>query len=254
MTPNKTPYRIIIPYLPSAAQGRELEYAIAGWRQHFIEPHIIYVVGEGLDAIRWMHAPDVQLIESKRVPDAPGQYRQHMDYVSCLRKVRALHPDEEGFILVADDCYAVNDFDIADVKLLKMLEPDFSFRVDSPNPWRRDKMKTKQALLDAGKPTRNFTTHLPQWFDWKLLEDLWNIYDMEHSSYVVEDLYYNTYYARRIPFRLNKDTDNFKYGIYEQGITKERLDAAGKSKIWITNSPQGWSPELETWLQYRLLF
>lgn len=44
-----------------------------------------------------------------------------------------MFPETDGFIMVADDCYAVNDFDISDVKLLKMLEPDFFFKEDSPN-------------------------------------------------------------------------------------------------------------------------
>ena len=44
-----------------------------------------------------------------------------------------MFPETTGFIMVADDCYAVNDFDISEVKLLKMLEPDFSFKEDSTN-------------------------------------------------------------------------------------------------------------------------
>lgn len=44
-----------------------------------------------------------------------------------------MFPNTTGFIMVADDCYAVNDFDISEVKLLKMLEPDFSFDENSKN-------------------------------------------------------------------------------------------------------------------------
>ena len=242
-----TPYLVVIPYLPSAAQGHEIEYAIAGWRKHFKEDYLIVVVGENLPPL---DAEDVYCLESKRVDGIEGQYRQHLDYVKCFRRVRDAFPDTEGFIFVADDCYAVNDFDIADVKFLKMLEPDFEFNPQSTNAWRRDKMKTKQTLLDAGLPTRNYTTHLPYWFDWDKIEVLWEKYDMEHSSQVIEDLYYNTYCKDRIPFQLNVDTDNLKFGVYE--TSKEcidRLREAMHKKIWITNSPKGWCSDLEVMLQ-----
>ena len=240
-------YLVVIPYLPSAAQGRELEYAIAGWRKHFKEDYIIVVVGENLPAI---DAEDVVCLESKRVGATPGQWRQHVDYVKCFRAVRDAFPEYEGFIFVADDCYAVNDFDIADVKFLKMLAPEMDFNPESTNGWRRDKAKTKAALIAAGLPTRNFTTHLPYWFDWDKIETLWDRYDMDHQSYVIEDLYYNTYCADRKPFQLNADTDNLKCGVYDKSNeTLERLRQAPSQKIWITNSPDGWCADLEVLLQ-----
>ncbi len=241
------PYLVVIPYLTYAAQGREIEYAIAGWKKHFKEDYLIVVVGENLPEL---DAEDVYCLESKRVEAKEGQWRQHLDYVKCFRAVRDAFPDSDGFIFVADDCYAVNDFDISDVKLLKMLEPDFEFNPESTNGWRRDKMKTKKALQLNGLPTRNFTTHLPYWFDWDKIEAIWALYDMDESSHVIEDLYYNTFYKDRIPFQLNADTDNFKFGVYD--TSKECLDRLRKApsqKIWITNSPQGWCADLEVILQ-----
>lgn len=237
-------YLIVIPYLASAAQGNELEYALAGWKKHFKEKHKIVLVGENLPKRN-----DVICVESKRVNDIPGQYRQHLDYVSCFKKVHKIFPNTTGFIMVADDCYAVNDFDISEVKLLKMLEPTFFFDENSKNEWRRDKMKTKKVLLSEGYPTRNFTTHLPQWYDWDKVEALWDKYDMCHNSYTIEDLYYNIYFKDRIPFRLNKETDNLKLGIYEANFPIDKLENAFKSKIWITNSPVGWSSDLDRLLK-----
>lgn len=77
--------------------------------------------------------PGVISIESKRIDDISGQYRQHLDYVSCFKKVHQMFPNSSGFIMVADDCYAVNDFDISDVKFLKMLEANFIFDEKTTN-------------------------------------------------------------------------------------------------------------------------
>lgn len=239
------PVLVIIPYLASAAQGKELEYAVAGWLRHFKHPLRIVIVGEGLQGLpSWIKA-SVTLVESPRVSDIPGQYRPHLDYVSCLKKVHELVPESVGFIMVADDCYAVNDFDLADVQFLKMLEPSLGgFSEVSPNAWRRDKVKTRNALQKAGLPTRNFTTHLPQWFDWKPLEALWKRYRMDSESYVMEDLYYNTVYKDRLPFQLDRWRDNLKLGVYTKDPDPAELGRAFFHKIWITNSPVGWVPEL----------
>lgn len=241
------PVLVVIPYLPAKAQGREIEYAVAGWRKHFKYPHRIVIVGEGLQVLpSWLKdCPGLDLVESPRVPDIPGQYRQHLDYVSCLKKVHEIAPESVGFIMVADDCYAVNDFDLADVQFLKMLEPTLAgFSEVSTNAWKRDKVKTRNVLFKAGLPTRNFTTHLPQWYEWGPLETLWERYHMDSNSLVMEDLYYNTVYKDRLPFQLDRWRDNLKLGVYTKDPDPSELGRAFFHKIWITNSPEGWVPEL----------
>jgi hypothetical protein len=232
---------VVIPYLPIAAQGMELAFAIAGWKRHFKEDHLIVVVGEGLPEI---DEPGVVCLESKRVEPIEGQYRQHLDYVSCFQLVHKTFPDTKGFIFVADDVYAVNDFDMTDILFFKAYANDIVFKLSSTNAWRRDKAKTAIRLRKDGYPSRNFTTHLPQYFEWDKLEALWEKYDMLHNSYVMEDLYYNIYYPKRIPFILNEN-DNLKCGLYEDDYSINKVRDAFKSKIWIQNSPKGWNWELE---------
>lgn len=232
---------VVIPWLPSAAQGRELEYAVAGWRRHFKCPHRIVVVGEGVTG----RVPDgVEAVESHRVAAREGMYRQHLDYVSCFRKVQHRHYDTDGFIFVADDCYAVNDFDMTDVLFLKQHADNFVGVEHSPNGWQVDKWRTAKALREGGYPTRNMTTHLPQYFEWEKWEALVQRYDMARTSYTVEDLYYNIYYPDRVFFQLT-ETDNLKFGLYEQGIEADRIRRVMKRKIWLTNSPVGWSDDLD---------
>ena len=235
---------VVIPYYHAAAQGKELLYAIAGWKRHFKEDHLIVVVGEDLPGIG---IEGVVCVESKRVDAIEGQYRQHLDYVSCFKKVREMFPQSKGFIFVADDVYAVNNFDMSDVMFLKQNGDRIEYSVNSTNAWRRDKAKTRILLQKEGYHTRNFTTHLPQYFEWDKLEALWDKYDMLHNSYVMEDLYYNIYYGDRIPFQLCEN-DNLKRGIYEESFPIDRVrDAFGK-KIWIQNSPKGWDFQLESLL------
>ena len=232
---------VVIPWLPSAQQGKELTWAVAGWRRHFKHPHRIVVVGEGVTG---KVPAGCTAVESPRVADVPGMYRQHLDYVSCLRKVRAAFPDSEGYIMVADDCYAVNDFDMTEVCFLKQIADTFAGVQVAANGWLVDKWRTAQALKAEGWPCRNCTTHLPQFFEWDKWEALVQRYEMDRVSYTIEDLYYNIYYPRRVFFQLCPE-DNLKFGLYEQGITAERIRRVMARKIWLTNSPVGWSADLE---------
>lgn len=232
---------VVITYLTKEAQGRELEFAIAGWRRHFKEDYLIVLTGENLPRF---DGDDIAYVESPRVPDSPGNYRSHLDYVSCLRKVRQSFPDREGFILVADDCYAVRDFDLADVKALKYLNDTIDYDPQSPNAWRRDKMRTKHVLQANGYPQRDFTTHLPIWYEWEKLERLWDDFGMDKTSFVVEDLYHNIYYPVAGAAKLDEDSDRYKCGVYTTRPDPLRLRHALDNKIWITNSPMGYVPSL----------
>jgi hypothetical protein len=237
---------VVIPYCSEGAQGRELEYAVAGWRRHFKEPYLIVIAGEDHPVTKT--GDDIICIPSERVPPREGQYRQHLDYVSCFRKVRAAFPQSEGFIFVADDVYAVNDFDMADVKFLKQNDSDIQWAGNTTSEWGREAAKTKARLLADGYPARNFTTHLPQWFEWEKLEALWERYHMDTESYVFEDLYYNIYFKDRIPFQLDIDSDNLKCGVYRGNPRMSYIQAAFRDKIWIHNSVEGWIPALDQML------
>lgn len=237
---------VVIPYCSAGAQGRELEYAVAGWRRHFKEDHLIVLAGEDHPVTRT--GDDICCVQSTRVDPIEGQYRQHLDYVSCLKKVRKAFPDTPGFIFVADDCYAVNDFDLVDVKVLKKIEDTINFSRTSSNAWQRDAAKTRDQLAKDGFPTRNFTTHLPQWYDWDKIEELWSRYDMEHQSYLMEDLYYNIYYKDRLAVNVHAVDQPYKFGVYNSKVKTQDIKNAMKNHIWITNSPVGWSSDLDNLL------
>ena len=134
------------------------------------------------------------------------------------------------------------------MKFLKQIADVFVGVEDGPNGWQRDKWRTAKALREGGYPQRNCTTHLPQWFEWDKIAALWERYDMSHVSYTVEDLYYNIYYRDRLFFQL-AETDNIKFGLYEDGIEADRIRRVMKRKIWLTNSPIGWTPALNTVLK-----
>jgi len=243
----KDKYLVVIPFFAGGAQGREIEYAVAGWRRHFKEPYQIVLVGDYHPVVD--AGDDITFIECERVPEQPEyNYRPHIDFVKKFKAVRKAFPNSKGFIFVADDCYAVNDFDIYDVMLLKQNGDYIKVNGESQIPWEKEKYKTVCLLKKEGYPYRNFTTHIPQWIEWDKLEALWEKYDMEHNSYIFEDLYFNIYYPNRVPLQLNIDFDNFKCGVYRPNPRIPYIERAFRHKIWIQNSVEGWIPILDQML------
>ena len=248
-------YQVVIPYLASAADGREIEYAIEGWRRYFLEDHQIIVVGEGASQLannKNIKHPDLVLIERERVPGRPGMYRQHLDYVACWRQVHRDYP-ADGFIFVADDVYAMNNFTITDVKVNKIQSMSFVGDMGSLNGWSVDKARTRRLLDKEGLPHRNFTTHLPIWFDWDKWEQIVDRYNMDEESYVVEDLYGNTFMTGDAVL-LGGEGDFYRHPVWTTIYSPKELISKFDRKIWLVNSVSGWNLHLADFLRFKYGF
>lgn len=232
---------VLIPHLPSGQQGHELTLAITGWRKHFKADFTIAIMGENLPQI-----DGVINVESPRVPDVPGEYRAHLDYVSCARKARAMFPETEGFIVAGDDVFAVNDFTFEDVLVPKVQDLWLPTKGanNHPNAWRRNLAKTGILCAKEGMRCFNWTTHLPHYYEWDKLFYLYDKYDMDHNSYVVENIYYNFYSLSARPTLLQAES-KWKYEVCFTPTYLPGLHNAFASKVWVTCSENGWSPVLE---------
>ena len=237
---------VLIPHLPSAQQGHELRLAIEGWRQHFKADFVITLMGEGLPYIE-----GVVNVESPRVPAVEGEYRAHLDYVSCARKARERFPDTEGFLVAGDDVFAVNDFTFEDV-LVPKIQDDWLPTVGAknhPNPWRRNLAKTGLICQRNGLEMLNYTTHLPHYYEWDKLFAIYDKYDCDHNSYVIENLYYNTYPSDEKPQLLSLN-DRWKFEVSFTPLDRQGLYNAFAFKKWVTCTENGWSSAMEKELAY----
>lgn len=237
---------VVIPYFAAGAQGRELEYSVAGWRKHFLTPHQIIVIGDYHPIVDT--GDDITFIDCPRVDDIPGQYRPHIDHVHKFRMVKEHYPDSKGFIYTCDDIYAVNDFTMAEVLFLKK-EHDHIIPRPTGNAWQRDQYKTMLKLYEENLPVVNYICHLPVYLEWDKLFEIYEKYDCDHNSYVVENLYFNTYYSNRPALKMNIDYDNIKCGVHRPNPRISYIRDAFTKKLWIQNSVEGWIPELERLLK-----
>ena len=241
-------YHIFIPYLAEGAQGNELGYAVAGWRRHFKEEYHITVIGDRHPVVET--GDDISFIQCERVPDpGPGNYRPHIDHVHKFRTALQAYPGIEGFIYACDDMYAVNDFGMPEVLLPKIIAMDMGGDPGHENGWQRDCFKTRAFCISHDLPIMNWVCHLPVYYDCRMLTSIYDALDCDHVSYVVENIYFNTFYKNRKPLKLDIRYDNLKCGVYRPNPNLDTIRKAFETKVWITNSVKGRIPELDWMLR-----
>ena len=228
---------VVIPYLAKAAQGNELEIAVAGWRRFFKEPYHIVVVGDYHRVVGT--GDDIEFINCPRIKGIPGQYTPHLDHVHKFRKVRDAFPETYGFIYTCDDIYPTADITMADILQPKRPEVGFEFEPHHPLEvsWRGNKDKTGILCNREGLPRRNWVCHLPVFYEWDKLLAIYDKFDCDHESYIVENIYFNIEYPDE-PNAVNcyEYRDEVKTLI-------PHIRPIGSVK-WITNGKGGWSREL----------
>lgn len=231
---------IVIPYWAKGAQGHELELAVTGWRRYFMEPYHIVVVGDYhpiVDVGR-----DISFIECPQIQPVPGQYLPHLDHVHKFREVRKYFPKGTGFVYTCDDIYPTGFIKLEDIKKPKYPERGFFFQpfkwqTKTPD-WYSDKGKTRDLCTQIGIPPRNWVCHLPVYYEWDKLFNIYDQFDCDHVSYIVENIYFNMEYPREVDAVCCLD--------YRDEVKESypRIRPAGTVK-WITNANSGWSEDLE---------
>lgn len=235
------PHLIVIPYLAEESQGHELRLAVEGWHQFFREPHLIVVIGDN-PRIR-----GVKHIPFPRVPAIKGQYHPHLDIAAKFAFIiRAYRDLFDGFIFSCDDYYAVNDFSFEDVCVLKVMPDTLPTELNetAENLWRRDMARTGHLCAKEGFGLRNYTTHLPQYFQFDKLQNIIDRYNLTSESKVIESLYFNIYY-KDVPADILDGNDRWKFGVYYAPMDREGLYNAFTNKVWVANSAHGWSEGFE---------
>lgn len=235
---------VVIPYLHKGAQGNELDLAVAGWRKHFKEKYLIVVVGDWHPVVE--SGDDIFFIECHQIDPVPGQYLPHLDHVHKFRTVRKFFPESKGFIYTCDDIYATSDFDLKDVLIPKMPVRGFYFGITHTfggvPDWLSDKQKTGDLCFRAKLPVRNWVCHLPVYYEWERLIDMYDRHNCDNISYIAENIYFNEKYPDEIDAVDEHD--------YHDEVKTEKIDIRPVGSVkWISNSIGGWSDELAEMLK-----
>lgn len=243
----KTEKLLVIPYLASDAQGGELETAVNGWIAKCDDILRIVIIGDESAVVkRLCKECKAEFVECPRAKEHAGE--PALDIAHKMRKIIALYGDKyKGCIWSYDDIYPVNKIAFTAIRSLKIIANDMNGNEKSPNHFQRNMFRTKEALIKAGKPTYNYCTHLPVWYDFNKLEQLLTEFNCDFEPYLINALYYNWYYDKPSSRRIDVSAPGNKYklGLYGNGVTPEDVYKAVDSGVrFINNSEKGWSREL----------
>lgn len=236
---------VVIPYLARESQGRELEFAVAGWRAHFKTSYHIVVVGDAHPVTET--GGDITHLPCPRIEwDSCDldNYVPHLDHVHKFRAVHKAFPSYEGFVYACDDMYAVKDFSIDTILYPKIVAKDMGGNIHHPNGWLRDKAKTRALCVAEGLPLWNWVCHLPVYFEWEKLLGIYDKYGMDCESFIVENIYYNQYPPKGEPIVID-GTDGLRCWITNRHEDLGKLENEFSGCTWCCNSTNGWCAELE---------
>lgn len=234
---------VVLPYSGKGSQGNELRLALSLWRKFCLFEYHFVVIGDFDENLK-KEFPWVEFINQERVPKREEQYQPHIDIQSKMETAyRRFKNNYDGFIWMVDDNYAIKYFTIEDIKTIHYHELNFEGnKSKSTWNWKHDKWKTKQIINKENYPSINYTTHYPCYFEFERLKQIWDKYDMRNESYVIEDIYFNSY-EHEEPIL----DSTVRLGIWDRDIFNNQFQEAVKdSNIkFVCNSVMGWSKELE---------
>ena len=233
---------VILPYC-NAGQGNEIKLALSSWKKFCQFKYHFVVIGEFNEQLikefNW-----VEFIYEPRIPKVKDQYNPHLDIIHKMEiaynKFKDTYP---GFIYTCDDFYAIKPFDIEDVTNIYYHQLTFTGVKDLPTSyWKHDKWKTRQLLDKEHLPHINYTAHHPCYFNFERFKKIWDKYNMYNESYVLEDVYFNSF-EHQEPLL----DSTIRLGIWNHEIfIKEFENTINNPAIkFVCNSVEGWSNDLE---------
>ncbi len=233
---------VVLPYANSGAQGHELEIALTAWNKFCQFPYHFVVIGDCNEQLvkkfNW-----VEWIPCGKIAPRPDQYNAHLDMQHKMEIAYNKFKDKyNGFIWMVDDNYAIRPFTLNDIKTIHYHQKSFKGNSNLPTSfWKYDKYKTRQLLDKEEWPHCNYTTHYPCYFEFTRLHWIWNTFDLRNNSYVIEDIYFNSFMHNEPILDAT-----IRYGLWSRDNIDELDEALNNSEFkFVCNSREGWCPELE---------
>ena len=236
---------VMMPYIQSKAQGNEIKICLNCWRKFCTFNYHFVVVGDYAEDLQ-KEFPWVEFIycEPKKLMEA--QYNPHLDIQHKMEVLyNKYHKEYTGFIRVSDDVYAIKPFTLDDIttvyynsdKLNPYPSPNHPTNYFSNNKW-----KTQQLLIKNNLPIVNYTIHSPYYYEFEKLMEIWNKYDMRNESYVLEDIYFNSFeHSEPKPITDIRCMIRLKSKVYE----KFHYSLNSPNIKFLCNSNSGWTSEIE---------
>jgi hypothetical protein len=228
---------IVYPYVHNYAKFQELLYSMRSIAAFFQGEYKVFVIG---DKPSWL-SDEVTFISAPVIGKVPVK-----DVVSKMRTIIAREDVSENFIWMNDDEYLMNPVSEDDLKIPKAIE-------DLDNVWTRRKGKvmrntqyrinmwnTFAELKRNNLPAVNTCTHLPFYYNKKMLGLVLDRYNAAENKYLITLLYHNTLYDKA-DYQFIDNYKGYKVALYLNRVSSlGQLEAKCANAKFFNHSDTGY--------------
>lgn len=230
---------VVIPYLKSEAQGKELLFAVRSWEQYFNGNIQIVVIG---DKEEWF-SNEIVYIAMDQLSKNP-----QANTFEALKLAVASESVSGQFIWSNDDIYLVNPVGSAHIEIPKTLG---FLKPNSYSGIYRENMERTVAFL-ASRGCReplNFDTHTPVLMDKEEIVSLLESYpEIASGEYLFLSIYFALKDEWYHPQWLNWQNDSWLLPLVSQNPDKDIFSKYMNQKCFLNNTVSGYGKFLESYL------
>lgn len=205
---------IVYPYVHSYAKFQELLYSIRSVAAFFRGEYRLFVIG---DKPPWL-SDEAIFINAPVISKTPIR-----DVVNKMKIIISREDVSENFIWMNDDEYLMNYVTEEDIQIPKAIEDlDEVYtrrngKVLTNTNYRVNMWNTYGMLKSVDLPTVNTCTHLPFYYNKRLLDLVLDRYNVAANKFLITLLYHNTLYERKDYQFINNYT-GYKVALYQNRI------------------------------------
>ncbi|SLM27829.1 hypothetical protein MTBBW1_1150002 [Desulfamplus magnetovallimortis] len=177
---------VIYPFAANKAVWNEIHYSVRSLKRYLTEPHHIYIMGR-IDP----QIPGTEFIYHEDFPDLTTEQNNASKLDICVQAF-----EDTGFIWMNDDIYLLKPTKLYDIINTKPLCDMADYKTRGTRPWQQLLWNTRDLLAHNGiDPVFNFSTHTPQYYESKKLDDLDYVYGYPvfEGKVLFEMVYHNIY-------------------------------------------------------------
>lgn len=228
---------VVYPYVESYAKFNELLYSIRSLDKHFKAAYKVVIIGDKPewvnDEVNFIHCP---VMSSSAVSDVCNK----------MKTIIAREDVSDSFIWMNDDIYLTNDISLSEMCSPKAIgDLDITYikrsgQVLTNTAYRRNMWNTYQALKLDKLPAINTCTHLPFFYNKKLLSIVLEKYNVADNRFLISLLYHNNLY-KRSDYQFVNNYSGFKAAVYLNTVSSvsQLQQRTGDSKFF-NHSDTGW--------------
>lgn len=228
---------IIYPYVHSYAKFQELLYSMRSIAAFFQGEYKVFVIGDKppwlSDEAVFIHAPVIGKVPVR-------------DVVSKMKTIIAREDVSENFIWMNDDEYLMNPVSEDDLKTPKGIEDlDRVWRtkkgkVLTNTGYRRNMWNTFHELKRNKLPAINTCTHLPFYYNKKMLNLVLDRYAVSDNKYLITLLYHNNLYEPA-DYQFINNYNGYKVALYLNRVSSiGQLEAKCAKAKFFNHSDTGY--------------